>query len=63
MRTIIGKNLLEKIDNLFDFSKFSKIAVLTDENIPKSLANKIEKSLNKKLIKIIIPAGEKGKKY
>ncbi len=61
MRTIIGKNLLEKIDNLFDFSKFSKIAVLTDENIPKSLANKIEKSLNKKLIKIIIPAGEKEK--
>jgi len=61
MKTIIGKNLLSKIDQLFNFSGFSKIAVLTDKNIPTSFINKIEKSLNKKLIKIIIPAGEKGK--
>ncbi len=61
MKTFIGKNLLEKIDQLFDFSQFSKIAVLTDENIPKSLVNKIEKSLKRELIKIIISPGENKK--
>ena len=61
MKIIIGKNLLEKINISFDFSKFSKIAVLTDENIPKFLINKIEKSLNKEVVKIIISAGEKEK--
>lgn len=61
MKTIIGKKLLEKINRFFDFSKFSKIAVLTDVNIPRSFINEIEKSLNKKLIKIIIPAGENEK--
>lgn len=61
MKTITGKNLLTKINNLFDFSKFSKIAVLTDENIPRSFINKIEKSLSRELIKIIIPSGEKEK--
>jgi len=60
-KIIIGKKLLEKINTLFDFSRFSKIAVLTDENIPKSFIDKIEKSFNKKLIKIIISAGEKEK--
>jgi len=58
MKIFIGNNLLSKIDQLFDFQKFSKIAVLTDVNIPRSLINKIEKSLKKNLIKIIIPAGE-----
>ena len=61
MKIFIGKNLLSRIDRLFDFSRFSKIAILTDENIPNLLANKINKSLNKEIIKIIIPAGEKGK--
>ena len=58
---IIGKNLLTKINKLFDLKRFSKIAVLTDENIPKSLVDMIQKSINKKLIKIIIFAGEKEK--
>ncbi len=58
---IIGKDLLEKINQLIDFSKFSKIAILTDQNIPQSLIDQIEKSLKRKLIKIIILAGEKEK--
>ena len=57
----IGDNLLSKINQLFDFSQFSKIAVLTDENIPKSLVNKVEKSLKRELIKIIILPGENKK--
>jgi len=60
-KIIIGDNLLLKINQLFDFTKFSKIGILTDENIPKSLVNQAEKSLNRKLIKIIIPTGEKEK--
>lgn len=61
MKMFIGNNLLSKINQLFDFTKFSKIGILTDENIPKSLVNQAERSLNRKLIKIIIPAGEKEK--
>lgn len=59
MKTFIGENLLSKINQLFDFSRFSKIAILTDENIPQLLVNKIEKSLRRDLIKIIIKPGEK----
>ncbi len=61
MKIIIGKNLLTKINKLFDLQKFAKIAVLTDVNIPMPLVYKLEKSFRKKLIKIIIPAGEKEK--
>ena len=57
----IGEDLLSKIDQLFDFSRFSTVAILTDENIPNLLVKKIEKSLNIKLTKIIIPAGENKK--
>lgn len=63
-KIIIGKNLLAKINKLFDFSKFSKIAVLTDENIQISLMSQIsliKKSLNRKLVMITIPPGEKEK--
>ena len=65
MKIIIGKNLLSKINKLFDFSKFSKIAVLTDENIQINLISQIsqiKKSLNRDLIIITIPAGEKSGK-
>lgn len=64
MKTIIGKNLLGKINTLFDFSKFSKIAVLTDEHIQMSLTsqiNQIKNSLKRDLVMITIPAGEKEK--
>lgn len=61
MKTIIGKNLLGKINKLFDFSKFSKITILTDENIPVLLINKIEKSIKREILKIVIPSGEKEK--
>ena len=57
--------MLSKINKLFDFSKFSKIAVLTDENIQINLISQIsqiKKSLNRDLIIITIPAGEKSGK-
>lgn len=64
MKTIIGKNLLEKINTLFDFSKFSMIAVLTDDVIQMSLISQIgliRKSLNRELTVITIPSGESQK--
>lgn len=64
MKTIIGKNLLSKINNLFDFSKFSKIAILTDEVIQISLISQIsliKKSLKRPVVIITIPPGEKEK--
>lgn len=63
-KIIIGKNLLKKIDHLFDFGRFSKIAVLTDENIRISLMSQISQiknSLNRELSMITIPPGEKSK--
>ena len=64
MKIIIGKNLLAKINRLFDFSKFSKIAVLTDVNIQISLMSQISqirKSLKRELTIITIPPGESQK--
>ena len=63
-KIIIGKNLLGKINTLLDFSRFSKIAVLTDENIQISLISQIsqiKKSLNREIVIITIPAGENEK--
>jgi 3-dehydroquinate synthase len=60
-KIIIGKNLLVKINTLIDFRKFSKVSVLTDENIPKVFIEKIEEALKQKIIKIIIPPGETEK--
>ena len=63
-KIIIGKNLLGKVNTLLDFSRFSKIAVLTDENIQISLISQIsqiKKSLNREIVIITIPAGENEK--
>lgn len=60
-KIIVGKNLLSKINKLIDLSKVSKIVVLTDENIPKPLIDKIEESVKNEVVKIIISSGEKEK--
>jgi len=63
-KIIIGKNLLEKINTLFDFSKFSKIVVLTDDVIQMNLISQIgliKQSLNRQLTVITIPSGESQK--
>lgn len=62
MKVHIGKNLLGKIDQLFDFSKFSKIAILTDENVHMSLMSQISLiSQISPISPIVIPAGEHEK--
>lgn len=49
----IGQDLLRKIEEIIDISKFSKVVVITDTKIPKNYLNKFEK--------IIVPSGESHK--
>ena len=64
-KIIIGNNLLGKLNSLFNFDQFSKIAVLTDENIQVSLISQISqikkiskqsKKSGKQCLKIILTA-------
>ena len=57
---IIGKNLLEKLDKLIDVNQFSKIAILTDENVASHWLTVVKKSLNNPVV-IVIKSGEKEK--
>jgi len=61
MKIIIGNNLLSKINQLFDFNRFSKVAILTDTNVAKHWLPVVKKSLKQQLLEIIIEHGEKEK--
>jgi len=60
-KIFIGNNFLSKINQLFDFSRFSKLAILTDTNVAKHWLLPLKKSLKKKTSEIIIQPGEKEK--
>lgn len=57
---IIGKNLLEKLNILIKVNQFSKIAILTDENVASHWLTVVKKSLNNPVV-IVIKSGEKEK--
>src|SRR5258706_15099118 len=57
----IGESLLEKISNLFDLKKYSKIAIITDDNIAKLFLEKLQKTIPYKTYPIIVPPAEKAK--
>ncbi|HEX8931574.1 MAG TPA: 3-dehydroquinate synthase [Patescibacteria group bacterium] len=57
----IGKNLLEKLNELLDLKKYSQIVVLTDTNIAPHFLNSVIQSLPKNTKQLILPAGEKNK--
>lgn len=62
----IGKNILADFDKLFDLEKYSKIAILTDQNVFKFQAENFRHKLNQKLTKIkseivVIAPGEQNK--
>jgi len=59
-KIIIGKNLLEKLDQLIDIKMFSKVVILTDKNVAKHWLMIIKRSFNKAVV-IIIKPGEKEK--
>lgn len=52
-KVYIGNGILNDLDKLVDFSKYSKVVVIVDENIPGDVLNQYEK--------IIIPSGERNK--
>jgi len=58
-KIFIGNNLLEKLTKLFDFGRFSKIAILTDTNVAKHWLLTVKRSLKQKTSEIIIKPGEK----
>jgi len=60
-KIIIGNNLLSKINQLFDFDRFSTVAVLTDTNVAKHWLLTVKRSLKQKISEIIIKQGEKEK--
>ena len=51
MKTIIGNNMLSKINTMFDFSRFSKILILTDSNVSKNWLTAIKDLSDKKQTK------------
>jgi 3-dehydroquinate synthase len=57
----IGKNLIEKISELFSLQKYSKIIVLSDENIAPYFLNKTLTSLPKDTTSCVLKPGEKEK--
>jgi 3-dehydroquinate synthase len=57
----IGENILEKISELFDFKKYSKIAIITDDQIAKLFLEKLQKAIPYVTHPIILPSGEKAK--
>lgn len=58
---IIGEDLIETIDALFHFSRYSKIAIITGNNMPKEWLTKLRGSLPFESFVISVPSGEKFK--
>lgn len=58
---IIGENLIETIDSLFDFGKYSKITIVTGDTIPEKWLKKLRESIPYETHPIIVQSGEKYK--
>jgi 3-dehydroquinate synthase len=57
----VDSQLIEKIDSLFDFSRYSKLFIITDETVAPLFLDKPQNSLPKKAEVIILPSGESAK--
>jgi len=57
----IGKNLLEKLDELIDFTKYSKIIVVTDKHVEKMLLKQLPQIAPNIVDIVILPFGERAK--
>lgn len=58
---VIGKGLLKNLNTLFDFSKYSKIFIITDSNLEKLWFETIKHSLGIEVEKIVVNPGEENK--
>lgn len=57
----IGKQIIADIKSLYDLNKYSKIIIITDENIAPHFLGVILKLLSTDTKQLILPAGEKTK--
>jgi|688.fasta_scaffold38375_2 3-dehydroquinate synthase len=62
----VGTGILSELQKLFDLEKYTKVVILTDQNVFDLQVQKFEQNLVQKLPKIdlqtiVIPAGEKSK--
>jgi 3-dehydroquinate synthase len=60
-KIIIGNGILEKLSSYFDFGRYSKVAILTDENIYRLFLKKTKQTLGKDIATIVIRPGEREK--
>jgi len=58
---IIGKDILNKINSFVSLDSYSKIVVISDSNVSPLWFSSLKKALGHKLVKVVIPAGEKNK--
>ncbi len=58
---VVGTDLIEQLEVLFDFEKYSKIFVLTDLNLEKSWFEKVKSSIKNQIEKIVVNPGEQFK--
>lgn len=58
---IIGEDLIETIDSLFDFGKYSKIVIITGANVAKEWLPKLQEALPSESFSIVAHSGEKSK--
>ncbi len=61
---IISRNIFETIHDHFDFAKYTKIAIITDENVARFWLESLRESLSnfeEKITVITLPPGEKHK--
>jgi 3-dehydroquinate synthase len=57
----VGVDLFAKIAALFDFSRYSKLFIITDETVAPLYLDKLQNNLSSKAETIILPSGEKAK--
>ncbi len=58
---LVGADLIEKIQTLFDFSRFSKLFIITDDTVAPLYLEKLQNNLPTIVENIILPSGEKSK--
>lgn len=58
---VIGENLIETIDSLIEFGRYSKIAIITSKNVPKVFLKKLKEAISFETTEIIVESGEKAK--
>jgi 3-dehydroquinate synthase len=60
-RIVIGQNILSNSKDLFELDKYTKLFVVTDENIAPHFLDKLLQALPQQTQHLILPPGEKAK--